>query len=387
MIYRNETSLLAFGCMRLPSSMKDSEELIVEAVSRGINLFDTAYMYFGNEEKLGRILEKHQLRDKVRIATKCPPYLIKSTEDAEKIFQKELKNLRTTYIDHYLMHMLGDTDTWDRLVSIGMIEWLNDKKNSGQIRKVGFSFHGNTDDFLALIDRWDWDFCMIQYNYVDEHTQAGRKGLKVAHQKNIPVYVMEPLRGGNLTVGLSDVEEQMIRKTGKTPAELAFGWLYQQPEITGVFSGMSTMEMLLDNVRIVETFKSFSQEDIKAVEEIRAHIEQSKKVGCTTCFYCMPCPFGVDIPGCFQCYNVSYRDGYRKGFKEYLLTTTFKSKTTNASNCVACGRCEKKCPQKIPIIDALQGVQKRLETPVYRLIRWGCKPFFRRKRKDNIKEK
>lgn len=194
----NRLSILGFGCMRFPADKAEAEREVLSAVEQGVNYFDTAYIYPGNESTLGEILHKNNLREKVHIATKLPHYLIKSVAGLEKMFQEQLKRLKTDYIDYYLMHMLSDIDTWARLKDMGIEAWLEEKKQSGQIRQVGFSYHGNSEMFCRLVDDYDWDMCMIQYNYLDEHSQAGRRGLHYAHAKGLPVMIMEPLRGGKL---------------------------------------------------------------------------------------------------------------------------------------------------------------------------------------------
>ena len=225
----NSLSILGYGCMRFPTKagridMAATEQQILTAIDGGVNYFDTAYIYPGSEAALGEILERNQLRDKVYIATKLPHYLIKSRETMEKLFAEELRRLRTDHVDYYLMHMLTDIDTWNRLKALGIQEWLAEKQASGAIRQVGFSYHGNTDMFLQLVDAWDWDFCQIQYNYMDEHSQAGRRGLQYAAAKGIPVVIMEPLRGGKLVSHLP-AEAKTIFETHKplhTPAQWAF---------------------------------------------------------------------------------------------------------------------------------------------------------------------
>ena len=203
MIYRNGYSILGYGCMRLPSNDAEAEKLVMKAYESGINYYDTAYVYKGKEEQLGKILAKNGIREKVQIATKLPVYLVKKPEDFDKFFDEELRRLQTDYVDNYLMHMLPDETTWRRLLEMGIGEWLEKKKAAGQIRKVGFSFHGSTDIFLKILDAYDWEFCLVQYNYLDENAQAGRQGVEEAAKRGIPVFIMEPLRGGKLTKGLN----------------------------------------------------------------------------------------------------------------------------------------------------------------------------------------
>ena len=205
--YGNPLSVLGFGCMRFPQKMgridmEETEKEILEAIHGGVNYFDTAYIYPGSEAALGEILEKNNLRDQVNIATKLPHYLIKSRDGMDKLFAEELRRLRTDHVDYYLMHMLNDTATWERMKGLGIEEWIAEKKTSGQVRQIGFSYHGNSEMFCKLVDAYDWDFCQIQYNYMDEHSQAGRKGLYHANAKGLPVVIMEPLRGGRLVNNL-----------------------------------------------------------------------------------------------------------------------------------------------------------------------------------------
>ena len=239
--YGNPISALGFGCMRLPMKlgridMDLAEAQIMAAIDGGVNYFDTAYIYPGSEAALGEILEKNGLRDRVSIATKLPHYLIRSREGLDKLFDEELRRLRTDHIDYYLMHMLTDTDTWDRLVQMGVADWLEEKKKSGAIRQVGFSYHGNSQMFCRVLDAYDWDMCLIQYNYMDEHTQAGKRGLEYAHSKGVPVFIMEPLRGGKLVHRLPEEAKRVFAEypVQHTPAQWAFRWLWNQPEVTCV---------------------------------------------------------------------------------------------------------------------------------------------------------
>lgn len=365
MRYREGYSLLGFGCMRLPGEYEMAEKLILEAIEGGINYFDTAYTYKGNEELLGSILAKHRCRDRVQIATKMPSHLVNTRADLDRIFDKELARLRTDHVDNYLMHMLPDVPTWNRLKGLGMEEWLADKRQKGQIRRVGFSFHGTTSIFLEVLNAYPWDFCQIQYNYMDEHTQAGRTGLQAAHEKGIPVIIMEPLRGGNLVNRLSEETKAVFAETGKSPAQWGLSWLYAQPEVTCVLSGMNTPEMLEENLRIASEETVWGEEEDAVIERARKAISAATRIPCSACRYCMPCPAGVDIPGAFRCYNVSYSDTLKKARKEYVLTTTFKAVRTNASLCRECGACEKRCPQHIAIRQELKNVRKRLENNWY----------------------
>ena len=371
-----DLSILGFGCMRFPKkgnsiNMEETEREILHAIEKGVNYFDTAYIYPGSEEALGTILQKNQCRDKVYIATKLPHYLVKSGADFEKYFQEELKRLKTDHIDYYLMHMLPDVNVWNHQIELGVLDFIQEKKEKGQIRHIGFSYHGNTNTFIELLNAYEWEFCQIQYNYMDEHSQAGRRGLQAAAEKQIPVIIMEPLRGGRLVNGLpKSAIETFEKATPKhSPAEWALRWLWNQPEVTVVLSGMNSMEMLQENIRIASEVQvgEQSEETAQMYQKVIAGINEKIKVPCTGCAYCMPCPFGVDIPGAFRCYNVSYTDNYSNGFREYVMCTLMRSKRSNASLCRECGACEKHCPQSIEIRKELKNVRKRFENTIFKI--------------------
>jgi len=377
MRYKNNLSTLSFGCMRLPKNILESEKLILHAINCGINYFDTAYIYPGNEEQLGKILEQNNCRNKIKIATKLPHYMIKKNEDLDKYFQIQLKRLRTDYIDYYLMHMLPDAETWQRLESLGILEWLEGKKKSGAIKKIGFSYHGGSKNFIELIDIYPWEFTQVQYNYMDEHSQAGRLGIEYAASKEIPVLIMEPLRGGLLANNLPSSAQSFINSytPKRSAAEWALRWLWNQPAITTILSGMKTMDMLDENIRIANNTdeNSSNPNDFKFYEKLKEEINKDIKVGCTGCSYCMPCPFGVNIPACFRCYNASYSDNYFKGIKEYIMTTAFSKDLSSAGQCRQCGKCIEHCPQSIKIPDQLNNVRHRFEHPIFKGLRWFIK--------------
>ena len=381
MIYRNgyvkdNLSILGFGCMRFPKKgngfdMDEIKRELKYAIDEGVNYFDTAYIYPGSEEALGEALDELKLRDKVYIATKMPHYMMKTVDEAEKRFNEQLQRLRTDHVDYYLMHMLPDAMTWDVLVERGILKWLEDKKAQGKIRRIGFSYHGNTDTFIEILNRYDWEFCQIQYNYMDETSQAGLAGLKEAAKREIPVVIMEPLRGGRLVNDLPREAVEAFERSGtkRTPAEWAFKWLWNQKEVSVVLSGMNSMDMIKENIRVASETEpgSLSADEMEVYKKVKAAINSKMKVGCTGCRYCMPCPKGVDIPGAFRCYNVSYTDNYFVGIKEYLMCTTMKNEKSLASQCVECGKCEQHCPQSIPIRQELKNVKRRFENPVFKL--------------------
>lgn len=380
--YGNKISALGYGCMRFTRKVgltdpKKAEQEIMAAIEAGINYFDTAYIYPESEATLGKILEKNQVRDRVYIATKLPHYMTKSIADVERIFQEELKRLRTDHIDFYLMHMLTDLPTWERLKQFGITEWIRQKKQEGKIRQVGFSYHGGSDMFCKLVDVYDWDFCQIQYNYLDEHSQAGVQGLKHAHAKGLPVIIMEPLRGGKLVNNLPKTVVQLMAKHGKSPARYSFEWLYNQKEVTCVLSGMNSLEMLAENVKIADEARigMLTAEDMGLYRRFVEQIHGTMLVNCTNCKYCQPCPRNVDIPGCFSAYNKIKIDGKLLALKEYAMCTLLRKNSTGASNCIKCGKCETHCPQGIPIRTKLEEVQKTMEGPLFRVIR-KVLPFF-----------
>jgi len=380
--YRNmnntdRLSALGFGCMRFPKKGNgfDFDEIKKEisyAVENGVNYFDTAYIYPGNEEALGRVLDELSLREKVNIATKMPHYLIHNAQEAQKRFDEELARLKTDYVDYYLMHMLPDVMTFESLMDRGIGKWLEEQKERGKIKRIGFSYHGSSEMFIKLLHAYKWEFCQIQYNYMDENSQAGRAGLMEAARLGIPVIIMEPLRGGRLVNALPSEAEEVIKSSNKqwSSAEWGLRWLWNQPQVTTVLSGMNSMEMVTQNIRIAsETDEnSLTDEDFAIYEKIKKAIEKKIKVPCTGCAYCMPCPKGVDIPGCFRTYNESYTDNYFVGIKEYLMCTTMKNQPSRATQCVECGKCEQHCPQSIQIRKELKNVKKRFENPIYRLI-------------------
>ena len=380
----NDLSVLGFGCMRFKKKgagfdMEETEREIMYAIEQGVNYFDTAYIYSGSEEALGTILHKNGVREKIKIATKLPHYLMKTREDMEKKFEEQLKRLKTDYIDFYLMHMLPDKETWEKLINAGALEWLEGLKKEGKIRNLGFSYHGNTDTFIELLNAYDWDFCQVQYNYMDENSQAGRRGIEAAAEKGIPVIIMEPLRGGRLVNDLPKkaVEAFTESSRGYSAAEWALRWLLNQKEISVILSGMNSMEMLEENIRIASEAEtdSMTPGDLATIAKVKKAFDEVTKVPCTGCSYCMPCPFGVDIPGSFRCLNVSYTDSYANGFREYFMCTTMKKEPSNAGLCRKCGRCEKHCPQSIHIRDELVRVKRRFENPIYKIGRGVFKRF------------
>ena len=374
--YGRELSVLGFGCMRFTRKgaaldLEKAEKEILAAFHAGVNYFDTAYIYPGSEALLGTVLERNGIRDQVYIATKLPQYLVRSADHAEKFLQEELQRLRTDHIDYYLMHMLTDFAQWERLKQMGIPEWIREKKAAGVIRNIGFSYHGSTDHFLKILEDYDWEFCQIQYNYMDETTQAGVRGLKAAAAKGIPVIIMEPLRGGKLVNLLPAQVKERFAQSGRgwSPAAWAFRWLWNQPEVTVVLSGMNSLEMVAENTATAESALPghLTEEDLALLEEVKGLIRSREKVGCTGCRYCMPCPRGVDIPGIFRCYNSMYTEGKHSARFEFAQTVGMTRTPAFASRCVGCGKCEQHCPQGIPIREKLKEADKALRPLPYKI--------------------
>ena len=384
-----ELSILGYGCMRFSRKgsgvdIDKTEQELLAAIRAGVNYLDTAYIYPGSEAALGEILERNGLRDQVRIATKLPQYLVKNRDSLDKYFDEELSRLRTDRVDYYLMHHLTDIAQWERLKTVGVLDWIAEKKAAGAIRNIGFSYHGNSDNFLKILADYDWDFCQIQYDYLDETTQAGVVGLKAAAARGIPVVIMEPLRGGKLVNKLPEAAKQLMARheRGWSPADWGLRWLWDQPEVTVVLSGMNSLAMVEENVRITSeaAVGAFSAEDRAFLQRILDIIREKEKVGCTGCRYCMPCPKGVDIPGYFSSYNLMYTESKVSGWRHFFQAVALSAEPSFASQCVQCGKCEKHCPQGIPIREQLKKAEKALlPWPVKLAVKMGRRFMFGRR--------
>ncbi|MBP7223479.1 MAG: aldo/keto reductase [Sedimentibacter sp.] len=375
----DELSILGFGCMRLPVKAGIIDEaraikMIRDSIEKGVNYFDTAYIYHGgqSESLLGKALQDGY-RPRVKIATKLPPYMVKKLNNAKKIMLTQLEKLHTDYIDYYLLHMLTDKAMYDKMASLGVMEWLEELKAKGTIRNIGFSFHGSRRDFEMIVKAYPWDFCQIQYNYLDENNQATVSGLKLAHSLGIPVIVMEPLRGGKLVNNLPGD----VLKTFKsfhpewTPAEWGLRWIWNHKEVNVVLSGMSIEDQVNENIRIATdaASDSLSEDELKVFGEVKSIMNEKIKVPCTGCGYCMPCPCGVDIPGCFSNYNDKFLLGEKMNRWKYAQTLgVLSEKPAFASKCIECGKCEPQCPQNIEIRKELKSVARVMEGPLFRPI-------------------
>ena len=388
----NKLSILGFGCMRLPRTkskgsidIHKTESIILQAINEGVNYFDTAYIYGGSEEALGTVLSKNGLRDKVYIATKLPLVYIRDSQDFDKFFNRQLERLKTDTIDYYLIHNISSFPQWEKLCSLGIEDWIEEKKNKGSIKQIGFSFHGLRDEFLKVIDAYPWDFCQIQYNYSDENFQAGVTGLKRANEKGIAVIIMEPLLGGRLAKGLPREAEELFRKANPnlSPAAWALRWLWNQPEVTVVLSGMNDTAQVKENIEIATTASPFmlKEEESETIKKARDIFRKANKIPCTGCNYCIPCPQNVNIPGCFAAYNASYSLGRESGITMYITSTgALSDSQSGVSLCNKCGKCEMHCPQNIKIRDSLGDVQKRMEPFWYKWIITTARYFMNRNR-------
>ncbi len=386
MLYRTmpktdeELSILGFGCMRLPVIDNDPSKidedkaiaLVRDSIDRGVNYIDTAYPYHGtgmgtageSEPFVARAL-KDGYREKVKLATKLPSWLIQSREDMHKYLNEQLQRLETDCIDYYLVHALNK-GLWETLAKLGITDFLDQAIADGRIRHAGFSFHDNSVElFKEIVDAYDWTFCQIQYNYIDENNQAGREGLEYAAGKGLGLVIMEPLRGGSLAAHLPEEAVEAFGKAddSRTPADWALRWIWNHSEVSVVLSGMNAMEQVEENCRVASEAQvdSMTDTEIATVDEVRDILSRKVKVGCTGCGYCMPCPAGVNIPQNFTYLNDFHRfdNPATKQTAKYVYNMLLSAEE-KSSNCVECGQCEEHCPQGIKIRDMLKEVTETL---------------------------
>lgn len=364
-------SALGFGCMRLPTlgdyskiDEAEAERMLVYAIDHGVNYVDTAYPYHrgASEVFVGNVLAKGH-RDKVLLATKLPVWDVKERDDMDRLLHEQLQKLQTETIDLYLFHSLS-RKSWERLSPLDPLRWAEKKRDEGKIRYIGFSFHDEASAFKEIIDSYaDWDFCQIQYNYMDEQVQAGTEGLHYAGSRGIGVVIMEPLLGGNLANPPEPVQKIWDGAPATRDAvDWAFQWLWTQPEVGTVLSGMSTMEQVEQDVEYAShsAVGLLQPEELGLFQAVKNMYEKLRPVPCTSCGYCMPCPNGVDIPRNFSIYNeASMYNQLEAGKQRYARLDEEK----RASACVECGECLDKCPQSIEIIDRLKEVHEALGQP------------------------
>ena len=357
-----QVSALGFGAMRLPEDNEGIDEdravkMLRYAIDNGVNYVDTAWPYHGGESEsfVAKAL-KDGYREQVRVATKMPSWEIEKKDDLDKYLNQQLERLEVETIDFYLLHALNQ-DHWQNYKDIGLdylFEWIERMKEEGKIDQIGFSFHDDYDLFEELIDIYDWDFCQIQYNYIDTEFQAGRKGLKYADENDIPVVVMEPLRGGSLAGEMpAEIEKVFAQaETERSTADWALQWLWNQPEVAVVLSGMSTLEQVKENVESADNsgVGKLSSNEEEIISKAASKYEELVPVNCTGCGYCVPCPTGVKIPEIFALYNEAEAFNLKDEKQEEYNNI---GQSEQASACVECGQCEEKCPQNLDVIDLL----------------------------------
>lgn len=365
-------SALGFGVMRLPVfdslpariDEEQATEMLHYAIDKGVNYLDTAYPYHRGQSEvfLGNALQGGY-RDKVKLATKLPSWMVECTDDFDRFFNEQLERLQTQQVEFYLLHALK-REWWDNLVRLGILDWAEKKMAEGQIGHLGFSFHDTYPVFKDIVDAYDgWDFCQIQYNYMDTKYQAGRRGLRYAAEKGLGVVIMEPLRGGLLAKNPPPPAVARIYETmevERTPVDWALQWLWDQPEISLVLSGMSTLQQVVENIESADQSGAgkLGEKDHQFIEKIQHTYRDITPIPCTNCRYCVPCPGGIDIPTVFRIFNdtVMFED-LKYGKAEYHEM----SEEHRADNCVACGSCEEKCPQGIAVIEWLKEAHAMLE--------------------------
>jgi predicted aldo/keto reductase-like oxidoreductase len=366
-----DVSALGFGAMRLPIIEGDSSRIneplairmIRYAIDNGVNYVDSAYGYHrGNSEvAVGKALQ-NGYREKTRLATKMPVWMINSKEDMERCFNEQLQRLQTKYIDFYLLHGLGK-DRWPKIKDLGVFEWAEKKISDGKIGYLGFSFHDELPLFKEIVDSYNWTFCQIQYNYMEENFQAGTGGLKYATSKGLGVVIMEPIAGGRLAIKPPKTIQELwdTAKIKRSPPEWALQWVWNHPEVSVVLSGMSTYQQVIENVEFAgrSSKNHLTKEELALIDNVATKYRELGPIGCTGCRYCVPCPNGVTIPEIFSLYNEYWakeRDAsIKQKYKEQLKPEQW------VRNCIKCGTCEELCPQHLPIRDLLRNAGQTFE--------------------------
>lgn len=371
-----KVSALGFGAMRLPVkggriNEAEAAAILHYAIDHGVNYVDTAYTYHDGESEafLGRALTG-AYRDKVKLATKMPGWKVKEKKDFDRLLNEQLRRLNRDTVDFYLLHALNKK-RWDELNALGVLDWAEKAMDAGRFRYFGFSFHDEFPAFQAIVDAYDWDLCLIQYNFMDVNKQAGKKGLQYAAAKGLAVAIMEPLMGGRLVIPppvVQEIWDQAEKK--RSPVEWALQWLWDQPEVSVVLSGMNSLEQVKENIALAGKARvnSLSPAERGLYEKVRAKYEELTVIPCTRCGYCLPCPQGVDIPGNLNNYNEGYiynRPEMSRGIYEWWKDS-WQDPDGNldhdirAGQCIQCGACEEKCPQSIPISRWMPVIHKAL---------------------------
>ena len=366
----DELSVLGFGCMRFPVDKNnkiaraEAEKMLLYAIENGVNYIDTAYPYHGGESELfvGELLKKHNLRDKIKLATKLPSWLIHSKEDMYKYFDEQCKKLQTNYFDYYLIHALNKK-YWENYLENDLFGFIEDMLKSGKVKNIGFSFHDDLRTFKKIVDAYDWSFCQIQYNYLDDKYQAGEEGYSYAIDKGLDVIIMEPLRGGKL---VNDIPPKVMdiwdkAECKRSPVQWALQWLWDKPGVKVVLSGMSDFSQVEENLKYADesAVDLLTESELAIINEVKTFYKERMQVNCTTCGYCMPCPVGVNIPACFAHYNNAYIFDDIEGSKR--MYNMFLGNIQKASACAECGRCETLCPQNIEIMEHLKKIKEIFE--------------------------
>lgn len=360
-----ESSLLGFGCMRFPKKEDGSideetaEKMIDNAIAKGVTYIDTAYPYHNGDSEpfVGRVLKKYDRRS-FTLATKLPVWNVDSQQKAREIFESQLQRLDVDYVDFYLLHAL-DADKWKKVKEYHLIELCEELRKEGKIKYFGFSFHDEYEVFEEILKAHDWDFCQLQLNYMDMGIQAGQRGVDLANELGVPLVVMEPIKGGSLASLPQDVTKMF--KDYHPEASLsswALRYVGTLPGVKVILSGMSTPEQVEDNLNTFNHYQNLNEEELKIVQKVSDTLHSRTQNGCTGCAYCMPCPFGIDIPSCFKYWNNSFIYDNRELFKGKYDAMEDKAK---ASQCQKCGKCERMCPQQLPIREDLKRVAKEFE--------------------------
>lgn len=359
-----ESSLLGFGCMRFPLTEDgkieevEAEKMLDLAIENGVTYIDTAYPYHDGDSEpfVGRVLKKYD-RNSFTLATKLPIWKINSQEEAREVFESQLKRLDVDYVDFYLLHAL-DADKWKKVLEYNIIDMCEELRSQGKIKYLGFSFHDEFNVFEEIIRYHNWDFCQLQLNYMDMGIQAGQRGVDLANELNVPLVVMEPIKGGSLATLPDDVTKMFEDYNNEaTLASWALRYVGTLPGVKVILSGMSTLSQVQDNLKTFKDYKNLSDEELKIVNKVAETLHSRTKNGCTGCAYCMPCPFGIDIPSNFKYWNNCFVYEDEKLFKGKYQKMADKAK---ASQCKECGACEKMCPQQLPIREDLKRVAEDL---------------------------